>query len=425
MARLRARSAASRLFAVLVGAAALIALAVAGTLVAEGQRATRSEAERVTRAVAITLSLDDTVRSSLAAGDHPAATERLQPLADAVMTDAHVDFVTVMDAGGIRITHRDRSEIGKEYLGTIPASPEPLTEEYTGTLGPSVRTIVPIEDDDGGVVGWVSVGVTLTTVAASLSPRILTAVAVGAALVAAGLLGAALLGRATRRVTGDLPAGSIRDTLASAESMRTLGEALRAQTHEHGNRMHTAVALIELGRTAEAVGILTDSARHSQALVDQVAARTAGDPTVGALLLGKASQASERGIRWDAEIQPDAPRSVLSPIDAVALLGNLIDNALDAAALGGEPRWVRVALARTADDELAIAVSDSGPGVPVHMRETIFERGFSTKPAGAEGRGVGLALVREIVDGAEGSLVLDDDAPTTFRIVLPTPETRA
>ena len=99
--------------------------------------------------------------------------------------------------------------------------------------------------------------------------------------------------------------------------------------------------------------------------------------------------------------------------------------ALDAAALGGEPRWVRVALARTADDELAIAVSDSGPGVPVHMRETIFERGFSTKPAGAEGRGVGLALVREIVDGAEGSLVLDDDAPTTFRIVLPTLETRA
>ena len=424
MERRSGRSAASRLFALLLGATALIALAVAGLLVAEGQRASHAEAERVTRAVAITLSQDDTVREELVTGDHAAATARLQPLAETVMTDARVDFVTVMDAGGIRITHRDRGQIGKQYLGTIPPAAESLTEEYTGTLGPSVRTIVPVTDG-GGVVGWVSVGVTLNTVAASLSPRILTAVAVGAALVAAGLVGAALLGRATRRVTGDLPAERIRDTLASAESMRTLGEALRAQTHEHGNRMHTAVALIELGRTAEAVGILTESARHSQALVDQVTARSAGDPTVGALLLGKASQASERGIRWEADIDPDAPRSVLSPIDAVALVGNLIDNALDAAASGAEPRWVRVVLSRTADDELAIVVADSGSGVPADLRERIFERGFTTKPAGAEGRGVGLALVREIVEGAEGSLVLDDAAPTTFRIVLPTPETRS
>lgn len=47
----------------------------------------------------------------------------------------------------------------------------------------------------------------------------------------------------------------MRDTLAAAASMRTLGEALRAQTHEHGNRMHTAVALLELGRTEEAISL--------------------------------------------------------------------------------------------------------------------------------------------------------------------------
>ncbi|MBN9178312.1 MAG: GHKL domain-containing protein [Microbacterium sp.] len=424
MERRTGRSAASRLFVVLLAAAALLALAVAGMLVAEGQRAAVSEAERVTRAVAITLTVDDTVRAELAAGDRAAASARLQPLAKTVMDDAHVDFVTIMDAGGIRLTHRDPQEIGKKYIGTIPTASEPLTEQSSGTLGPSVRTIAPVVAD-GKTIGWVSVGVTLTSLAASLSPRIVTAVAVGAALVAAGLVGAALLGRATRRVAGDLPAGSIRDTLASAESMRTLGEALRAQTHEHGNRMHTAVALIELGRTADAVAILTDSARQSQALVDQVAARTEGDPTVGALLLGKASQATERGVRWEAHIDSDAPRSVLSPIDAVALVGNLIDNALDAAASGDEPRWVRVGLARTPEDELEVVVSDSGAGVPDALRERIFERGFSTKPAGTEGRGVGLALVREIVDQAGGSLVVEGAPPTTFRVVLPTPETHS
>lgn len=63
----------------------------------------------------------------------------------------------------------------------------------------------------------------------------------------------------------------MRDTLAAAASMRTLGEALRAQTPEHGNRMHTAVAILELGRTEGAVSLLTASARQSQMLVDDEA----------------------------------------------------------------------------------------------------------------------------------------------------------
>lgn len=272
MKRQRRRSAASRLFAVLLGATALFALAVAALFVAEAQRATRAEAERVTRAVAITLAADSNVQSLLAAGDRAAASARLQPLAEEVMLEARVDFVTIMTADGIRVTHRDRAEIGKRYLGTIPEIPSVLTEESRGTLGPSVRTVAPV-DTDGELAGWVSVGVTLDSVAAALSPRIVTAVAIGAAVVGTGLLGAALLGRATRRIAGDLPMTGIRDTLASAESMRTLGEALRAQTHEHGNRMHAAVGLLELGRTDDAIGILTASAQQSQALVDQVTAQ--------------------------------------------------------------------------------------------------------------------------------------------------------
>lgn len=272
----------------------------------------------------------------------------------------------------------------------------------------------------GELVGWVSVGVTLDTVGASLVPRLLAAVGIGLALVAAGIVGALVARRMTRRVAGDRPAAAIRDTLASAESMRTLGEALRAQTHEHGNRMHAAVALLELGRTSEAVELLTASANQSQSLVDQVAARAEGDPTVGALLLGKSAQAAERGVELDVEVAPDAPRSLLSPIDQVALVGNLLDNALDAAAAAPAPRWVRVRLARTADDELLLEVADSGAGVAAELRERIFERGFSTKPAGAERRGVGLALVRAVVDEVGGSLVLSDELPTTFRVVLPT-----
>ena len=202
--------------------------------------------------------------------------------------------------------------------------------------------------------------------------------------------------------------------------MRTLGEALRAQTHEHGNRMHTAVSLLELGRTGEAIEILTETSRQSQELVDQVAARHGGDPTVGALLLGKAAQARERGIEWSAEIDPDAPRSVLSPVDAVSVVGNLIDNAMDAAAAAEAPRWVRVVFGKTPSSPAALRleVSDSGTGVPEALRERIYEHGFTTKPGGAEGRGVGLALVRSIVASAGGHVELRDD-PTVFVVTLP------
>ena len=163
--------------------------------------------------------------------------------------------------------------------------------------------------------------------------------------------------------------------------------------------------------------LLTETARSSQELVDQVVARD-GDAAVAALLLGKASQAKERGVQWRTDMQPGIPRTTLSPVDAVSLVGNLIDNAIEAAAAGPEPRWMEVGLAQSSSGDIVLTFGDSGDGVPPELRERIFEHGFSTKPAGADGRGVGLALVRAIVDAAGGTLQWED-SPTTVRITLP------
>jgi sensor histidine kinase regulating citrate/malate metabolism len=408
-------SAASRVFLVVAGSVVLLVAALSTVLVLDAQRSERSEAEEVTRSVATSLAALPEVAGAL--GD-PDASQRLQPVAADVMEVTALDFVTIMTPDGIRVTHRSPSEIGKQYLGTIPEAPAVLTEEFTGTLGPSVRTIAPVHDD-GRLVGWVSVGLTLGSISSQLLPRLPFVVSIALALLGAGVVGALLARRTTRRVAGDLPAGSIRDAVASYESVRTLGEALRAQTHEHGNRMHTAVSLLELGRTGEAIEILTETSRQSQELVDQVAARRDGDPTVGALLLGKAAQARERGIQWSAEIDPAAPRSSLPPMDAVSVVGNLIDNAMDAAAAGGTPRWVRVVFARVpGSPALRVEVSDSGAGIADDIRDRIWDHGFSTKPAGTEGRGVGLALVRSIVTDAGGTIDVRQD-PTAFVVTLP------
>ncbi|MHC2999218.1 sensor histidine kinase [Microbacterium sp. HJ5] len=410
----RRTSAASRVFLIVAAAVTVLVAVLAVVLVLDAQRSARTEAEEVTRAVAASLAVMPGVVDGVG---EPDASTLLQPVAVQVMDGAGVDFVTIMTPDGVRITHRDPAEIGRPYLGTVPDEPVAVTEEFAGTLGPSVRTIAPIVRD-GEIAGWVSVGVTIGSIASDIVPRLPSVLAITLAVLGAGLLGAWLARRTTRAVAGDLPAGAIRDAVASYESVRTLGEALRAQTHEHGNRMHTAVSLLELGRTREAIEILTETSRQSQALVDQVAARREGDPTVGALLLGKAAQARERGVDWSADIDPAAPRSALSPVDAVSVVGNLIDNALDAAAAGPSPRWVHVRFAPTGERMLRIDVSDSGAGIPAELRERVFEHGFSTKPADAAGRGVGLALVRSIAESAGGAVSLAA-APTTFSVTLP------
>jgi len=419
MAAGSAASAASRVFLAFLGAVVLITVLLAVLLSFQAQNTERAEAEAVTLAVARTIAEMPEVAAAVQSGSAASATAQLQPIAVRIMDDTPIDFVTIMTTEGIRLTHRDPAEIGRPYLGTIGPAREggTLTEEAVGTLGPSLRSVVPVVSD-GEVVAMVSAGITLGSVGSGVVRQLPFVIAIAVALAAVGLAAAWFAGRFTRRIAGDLPASAVRDAVSSYESVRTLGEALRAQTHEHGNRMHTAVALLELGRTDEAIGILTETSRQSQELVDQVAARRQGDPTVGALLLGKAAQARERGVEWTAEIDPAAPRSTLTPVDAVSVVGNLIDNALDAAAAGPAPREVRVVFAPAPGGALEISVSDSGPGVPPELRERIFAHGFSTKPAGAEGRGVGLALVRSIVEAAGGAVDLAEN-PTTFQVILP------
>jgi sensor histidine kinase regulating citrate/malate metabolism len=93
--------------------------------------------------------------------------------------------------------------------------------------------------------------------------------------------------------------------------------------------------------------------------------------------------------------------------DVITLLGNLIDNAVDVS-VGSDPSKVAVTI--NDHDGLTIAVADSGPGVPEHLREAIFARGVTSKPDVPGGRGVGLALVR-LVTAQHGGTITVSDGP--------------
>lgn len=521
-----------RLAMVSLGVVVLVAVVLAALMSVQLSDSGQRQAEQVTRSVAETLAHEPDVADLVRAAD----SATLQPMVEAILSDADLSFVTIMKTDGIRLTHRNRSEIGQQYLGSREEAlaGRTHTEVYDGTLGPSVRTIAPIREggaDAGEIVGLVSVGVTLGEVQADLAARVPLIIAAAAGIVGIGILGALYVRRSARRVTGsytprelarlvesyETVLHSLREglvvtdrtgrivlyndeaadllglppaiegqvsldpretdmdaTLADAivsgrrmveetvatgdrvllvnqeeardltgrrapergrvmtlrdrselqallgelEGVRTLSDTLRSQTHEHGNRLHALLALLELGRIDDARRLIVASTEDRQDLADRLVSGNDGAVVV-ALLLGKLDEAAEHGVALDLDVDEPTPALPLAPAEAVTVVGNLVDNAMDAATAGPDPRWVRVSLTRRGPD-VAIEVSDSGPGFDPALGDP-FAFGASTKPAAAPGgRGVGLALVHDIV-AAHGGTLHVTDAPTTVHVVLPAP----
>lgn len=197
-----------------------------------------------------------------------------------------------------------------------------------------------------------------------------------------------------------------------------LTEALRAQSHEFANRLHTLVGLVELGQYDEAIRFVTDVSEARDALTEQLKAAIR-DPKLVALTLAKSSLADERGVQLRVAADCHVGADITDITSVLTVTGNLIDNAIEATAQAPDPRWVELTVV-SAGANLLIRVRDSGPGVPDDMREAIFTDGYTSKssPTGAR-RGLGLALVRQIAERRGGMVSVGRDGGAVFTAVLP------
>ena len=204
----------------------------------------------------------------------------------------------------------------------------------------------------------------------------------------------------------------------SLDEVTGLADTLRAQSHEFANRLHTLVGLVELGHYAEAVEFVTGLSAARGELTDQLVAAI-GEPKLAALILAKVSLASERDVQL--RLMPDSRvgQRITAITQVLTVVGNLIDNAIDAAAHAPSPREVELTLV-AAESGLLVRVRDTGPGVPHEMREQIFTDGVTTKSSltGAR-RGLGLALVRQIIEGMGGMVSVGQDGGAVFTAMLP------
>lgn len=212
----------------------------------------------------------------------------------------------------------------------------------------------------------------------------------------------------------------LAEVLRELEGVRSVTDALRAQAHEFSNRLHTIVGLVELGRHGEAVRLSTEDAVVHQELIETLLGRV-GDPTLSALLLAKAVVASERGISLRLSDDTLLVDEVDDPHDLVTIIGNLVDNALDAVAVGptNGGRWVDVGV-RAEAEVIVVRVHDSGPGVDPAGLGRLFEEGFTTKESGRQAmRGLGLALVQQVVQRRGGEISVTSEGGAVFTVRLP------
>jgi sensor histidine kinase regulating citrate/malate metabolism len=193
---------------------------------------------------------------------------------------------------------------------------------------------------------------------------------------------------------------------------------LRVQAHEFSNRMHVVSGLIELGEYDDARSYIRHISADQTQLNAAVTSRV-DDPAVAALLIAKSSLAVERGVRLlvDESTRLERIDEELST-DVSTVLGNLVDNALDAVS-GSDDGEVYVNIT-SSSAAVTICVRDTGPGVTADLAERVFAHGFTTKVEESHSkRGIGLALTRLICRRRGGDVTVHNDSGAVFSAVLP------
>lgn len=201
----------------------------------------------------------------------------------------------------------------------------------------------------------------------------------------------------------------LQELVGELGAVRSLVSSLEAQHHESANRLHTVVSLIEIGEPQRAKEFAVSELQFTQALTDQIVG-TVDDPVLASLLLAKLAQAQERGVRLTIELDDSGLATALPPQDTVTVVGNLLDNAIEAARSEGQQVEVHAAAHGT---QVVVRVTNTATPMDDEAAALLTEPGWTTKPD--PGHGLGLALVQATVARWRGELVVDPDAELAGR----------
>lgn len=195
--------------------------------------------------------------------------------------------------------------------------------------------------------------------------------------------------------------------------------ALRAQNHEHMNKLHTIAGLIQLRKNEKALEYVFAESQE-QGELTQFLSKNIGDDSLIGLILGKVSRGKELGIHVEIDRHSSLKSfpNLMDNHDFVLILGNLIENAFESfhdKTIHDKEIYISI---QQTEKVLVIFVEDNGCGIPEHVKASIFKDGYSSKSK--EGRGIGLYLVKQIVDKGNGMIHVEstENQGTSFSITF-------
>ncbi|MET3074191.1 sensor histidine kinase [Pantoea leporis] len=218
------------------------------------------------------------------------------------------------------------------------------------------------------------------------------------------------------------------NTLSSQLSqVKRYADNLRIMRHEQLNWTATLVGLLQMQRYDDAMRYIHAQSAGAQQVLDFVSARFTS-PALCGLLLGKYVSAREKGVelKFDPACQLSRIPAALSETALMSVIGNLLDNAVDATLKAITPAAPIELYISGRNQELLIEVADQGCGIDDSIKPHLFEQGVTSKPSsnddmfGAE-HGIGLYLAAGYVQQAGGSIEISDNSPqgTIFSVFIP------
>lgn len=521
----------------------LVALVVLGQLFVSGAifvtfigDISKSQISRRALDIGYTVASAPMVARVLLEGKDPKG--EIQQFAEAVRGQTDAEFVVVADLQSRRFSHPDPEKIGKNFVGgdenLALTRKEAYVSEAVGTLGPSLRSIVPVLDSDEKAIGFVSVGYLQRDVLHTVQGYQREPATLIFMLFVVVLLGANGIARYVKRQTLGLepreiaalylerqailesiqtgiiavdgqdtirlinsaalkycgfnadapPMGKTVDRVFAHSDFRTLlqaehsvafteiivdgqemlftcvpiqypggavgvvvsfrpiedfyrlqkelrqtrefSEMLRVQAHEYSNKLHTLSGLLQMEAYSQALDLVSRESSGLQYLIGFLS-RAVPHPLLAAIIMGKYNRALELKVEFllNPESTMEEIPKTFDQAKLVTILGNLLDNALEAALRCREERPPRIQLFMTdMGHDLIFEIEDSGPGVALDIQDQIFTRGYSSKkpdPLQPDIHGVGLYLAQRNVEMLKGQIIVSTGelGGALFTLILP------
>lgn len=197
------------------------------------------------------------------------------------------------------------------------------------------------------------------------------------------------------------------------QQMDDMVNALHIHHRECTVHMQALQAMLNLGETDKAREYI-DSVALSYSPLTEIL--NTGHPAVTSLLYGKQKVAEVKGVHFDIAVKCPLDKIGVPPGDLCSIIGNLLDNALEACMQKDSERRMAMEI-KNEQGCYKIYVLNNGPLIASEDAQKIFDAGYTT--AASAGRGFGLYQVSQIVDSWGGSIEVITRPKTTFIITLP------